>query len=155
MWQQGDFRNTNAKVHYFQGSILSCGKRKPNQTKPNEKRNVKVMVLKKSIWKQTCQRKNAAEGRESNQDQEKWHWLPALPSPTPGVTKAAAVSERSPQLRYSEGIPEAVGETQITWNWCGEVTGFYMDLCFRKTKEAQTKHQTKPNSHPQEICPPT
>lgn len=36
-----------------------------------------------------------------------------------------------------------MGETQVTWNGCGngEVTAFYTDLCFRETKEA--KMETK------------
>lgn len=32
-------------------------------------------------------------------------------------------------------------EAQLTWNWCGEVTGFYTDLCFRETKEAKPETQ--------------
>lgn len=42
-----------------------------------------------------------------------------------------------------------MGETQIIWNWCGEATGFYMDLCFRKTEEAKKKSQTRPKSYTQ------
>lgn len=47
---------------------------------------------------------------------------------------------KSCKLRFS--LPEAVGESQVTWN--GEVTGDYMDLCFRKTKEARMKIKVSP-----------
>lgn len=95
------------------------------------------MVLKtkkerKSTWKQTCQRKT---GRLES-TWEKDGGEPAPPPPQPWSLRQWQ-SGKSCKLRYSEGLPEAAGESQVTRNGCGEVTGFYTDLCFRKTKEAK------------------
>lgn len=63
---------------------------------------------------------------------------PSRPPPAPGVAKAAALAEVK-----SSGTVEVFlrqwGEARVIWNWCGEVTGFYTDLCFRTTEEAKTK----------------
>lgn len=58
------------------------------------------------------------------------------PSPCPWCRQGRC-SGRSQKLRYSEGLPEAVGGTQVIWDPCGEVTGF--DLHFRKTKRPERK----------------
>lgn len=65
------------------------------------------------------------------------NWPP--PWPQPRVTKAAAVGEVASSGPVK--VSEAAGEIQVTWNrcWDGEVTEFYTDLCFRKTKEAKMK----------------
>lgn len=41
-----------------------------------------------------------------------------------------------------------MGETQVIWNWCGEVTGFYVDLCFRDTEEAKPNPSKAQFLHP-------
>lgn len=92
-------------------------------------RNVKVMVLRNQSGSRSANIRSWSTG--TNREKER--------GLAPGLTRAAAVAERSWKLRYSEGLPEAVGETHITRTWCGEVTGFYEDLCFRKTKEAKIK----------------
>jgi hypothetical protein len=51
----------------------------------------------------------------------------SLPSPAPGVTKAAVA-----EVESSDAV-------KVVWNWYGEMTRFYVDLCFRKTKEAKMK----------------
>lgn len=95
------------------------------------------MGSRKSIWKQICQCETVVgwsspgRRREANR--------PPLP-PQPWVTKAAALGE-SCKLRFSEGLPEAAGETQVTWSgWGGWGRDRILrDLCFRKTKEAKMK----------------
>lgn len=42
------------------------------------------------------------------------------------------------KLRDSEGLPESVGEVQITWDGCGAGTELDVDLCFRKLKRPGT-----------------
>lgn len=63
---------------------------------------------------------------------------PAPPPPQPWSLRQRQWG-KSCTLRYSEGLPEAAGESQVTQNGCGEITGVYTDLCFRKTKEAKMK----------------
>lgn len=108
-----------------------------NKTKWTRVGNVKVMGSRKSIWKQICQCETVV-GWSSPGRRREANW-PPLP-PQPWVTKAAALGE-SCKLRFREGLPEAAGETQVTWSGWGNGggTGFYTDLCFRKTKEAKMK----------------
>lgn len=74
-------------------------------------RNVRVMVFKNqsgsrstnvSLWSAGIQ---PGKGRQQTSR--------GLLCPSPAVTKAAAAG--SWKLRYSEGLPEAGGETRVTW----------------------------------------
>lgn len=124
----------NSKIQYFQGSIWSSVKPTENKTKHIRIRNVKVMVLKKK-------KKINLEADHCGQWESTWEkegGEPAPPPPQPWSLRQRQWG-KSCTLRYSEGLPEAAGESQVTWNGCGEITGVYTDLCFRKTKEAKMK----------------
>lgn len=104
-----------------------------NKTKHIRIRNVKVMVLKK--------KKINLEADHCGQWESTWEkegGEPAPPPPQPWSLRQRQWG-KSCTLRYSEGLPEAAGESQVTRNGCGEITGVYTDLCFRKTKEAKMK----------------